>query len=109
AYAYSYGYEQFINEMNGFAQEIGMKNTSFQDSSGLSPQNVSNATDLFTLARYLYKSEKDILDISHTPVYDLEENGDHVAHHFVNINPFSSNPNFIGGKTGRTDEAKESM
>jgi D-alanyl-D-alanine carboxypeptidase len=109
AYAYTYGYEKFIEEMNAFAKEIGMDNTSFEDASGLSPRNVSNAEDLFALSRYLYASEQDILDISKKTKETIKESADHVSHTFVNINPFSKNPNFIGGKTGRTDQAKESM
>ncbi len=109
AYAQSFGYQEFMEEMNGFAKEIGLEHTSFRDASGLSPYNVSNATDLFTLSRYLYGHEKDILKISKTTEYDLATTSDHDSHHFVNINPYSAYSSFVGGKTGRTDEAKESM
>lgn len=109
AFAHSYGYTDFIDQMNAFAKEIGMSKTSFRDASGLSAGNVSNAKDLFTLAKYMYASEKDILDISKTAIMNLDKSEEHLAHHFVNINPFSKNPNFFGGKTGRTDEARESM
>lgn len=100
---------KFIEQMNAFAQEIGMKNTYFKDSSGLSSQNVSNATDLLTLSSFLYKNEKDILDISKTKEYDIATTTEHGLHHLVNINPFSTYPSFAGGKTGRTTEAKEAM
>lgn len=109
AFAETYGYDNFINEMNAFAQEIGMENTSFKDPSGLSPQNISNANDLFTLSRYLYKSEKDILDISKTKEKDFATTTDHGSHHLLNINPYFNYPSFLGGKTGRTESAKEAM
>lgn len=108
-FAQSYGYEKFMNEMNGFAQEIGMHNTSFQDSSGLSPYNFSSANDLFTLARYLYTSEISILEVSRTQVVELATTTEHSGHTWININPFTSREDFIGGKTGRTTEAKEAM
>ncbi len=109
AYARSFGYQDFMEEMNAFAKEIGLDKTSFADASGLSPHNVSNARDLFALARYLYKQEKDLLNISRTNEFDLATTSEHQGHHFANINPYSSYSSFIGGKTGRTDEAKESM
>jgi D-alanyl-D-alanine carboxypeptidase len=109
AFAQSYGYTDFMNEMNGFAQEIGMSNTSFKDASGLSARNISSALDLFTLSRYLYKSEKDILDISKTGEIILATTTDHGAHRLVNINPYSVYSEFAGGKTGRTREAREVM
>jgi D-alanyl-D-alanine endopeptidase (penicillin-binding protein 7) len=109
AFAQSYGYGPFMEQMNGFAQEIGMKKTYFKDSSGLSPLNISSVNDLFVLSRYLYKSESDILKISRTETLDLATTTEHGSHHFVNINPFSNDPDFIGGKTGRTDFAKEAM
>ncbi len=99
----------FMTEMNGFAGEIGMRSTKFNDSSGLSPLNVSNVQDLFVLAKYLYTSEPDILKISNTQEIDFATTTEHGSHHLVNINPFSSYNEFIGGKTGRTSEARETM
>jgi hypothetical protein len=34
---------------------------------------------------------------------------EHAAHLWKSINPFPYDPHFMGGKTGRTIEAKESM
>jgi D-alanyl-D-alanine carboxypeptidase len=109
AFSETFGMEKFMEQMNGFAKEIGMHNTHFGDSSGLSPQNVSSASDLFNLSRYLYNSEKDILEISRTKVFELATTTDHGSHHFVNINPYVNSRDFLGGKTGRTNEAKEAM
>ncbi len=109
AYAQSFGSEKFMVQMNDFANEIGMKNTYFKDSSGLSPINKSSAKDLFILAQYLYKNEKRILDITRNKEMELSATGEHGAHKFVNINPYSNYKDFIGGKTGRTEWAKETM
>lgn len=109
AYEQSFGSRDFMEQMNAFTKEIGMKSTLFKDSSGLSPQNVSNAEDLLVLARYLYKSEKDILEISRTKEITLATTTDHGYHLWKNINPFSNYAGFMGGKTGRTEWAKESM
>ncbi len=109
AFAEVYGEEVFIVEMNAFAQEIGMYKTQFKDPSGLSSANISNASDLFTLARYLYENESDLLKISNTKEIVFATTTEHGAHHFKNINPYVYYSGFIGGKTGRTNEAKESM
>lgn len=109
AFAEVYGEEAFIVEMNAFAQEIGMYKTQFKDPSGLSSANISNASDLFTLARYLYENESDLLKISNTKEIVFATTTEHGAHHFKNINPYVHYSGFIGGKTGRTNEAKESM
>ena len=34
---------------------------------------------------------------------------EHGAHDFVSIHPFVNDPRFIGGKTGHTDEAADTM
>lgn len=109
AFALSFEYEKFMEQMNAFAREIGMSNTSFEDPSGLSPLNVSNADDLFILSKYLYKSEKDILDISKTTDKTLDGDQYKMSNHFTNIHPYAGRGDFMGGKTGRTSEAKESM
>lgn len=49
--------QDFVNEMNMQAKRWGLKNTHFVDSSGLSPLNVSSASDYSRLAMYA----------SHTP------------------------------------------
>lgn len=43
---YPGGRAEFINEMNDHARRLGMKNTHFDDASGLSNKNVSTAEDI---------------------------------------------------------------
>lgn len=109
ALALSFGYEKFIKCMNDFAIEIGITSTSFKDASGLSSLNVSTVKDLFTLSKYYYSNEKDLLGITRQKDVELATTTDHGYHHFFSINPFVFYQPFIGGKTGRTDEALESM
>ncbi len=108
AIAESYGYDDFIYEMNSIVYEIGMENTSFSDPSGLSYMNKSNAEDLFVLAKYIFNYDKPILNIT-KKVDMITSTTGHGEQVYKNINPFSLESNFIGGKTGRTNEAKESM
>lgn len=46
AETYPGGYQQFINEMNVAAIELGMKNTRYADATGLLGTNISNADDI---------------------------------------------------------------
>lgn len=109
AFAESLGYEEFVSLMNSFAKELGLNNSSFRDASGLSSLNISNANDLFLLAKYIFQNEKELLSKTRLPEMTLATTTDHNFHHFVSINPFTPYEPFIGGKTGRTREAKESM
>jgi D-alanyl-D-alanine carboxypeptidase len=109
AIAESYGYEDFMEKMNSIANELGMVSTSFKDPIGLSYENISNANDLFTLVKYAYYNQRPIFDITKKIDMTLSSTTDHIEHNYKNINPLASDPNFIGGKTGRTTEARESM
>lgn len=109
AIAQSYGYDSFIQEMNAFVAGLGMNSTSFKDASGLNPGNDSNARDLFLLSRYIYAKEMPLLNLTRQTTYSVATTTDHGAHTWHTINPFPLDPHFLGGKTGRTTEAKESM
>lgn len=109
AYAQSYGYPEFIAKMNAYVTGLGMNSTSFRDPSGLSSGNISNARDLLLLAQYIYASEKPLLDITRQVKVSVASTTEHGSHTWNTINPFPLDPHFIGGKTGRTIEAKESM
>jgi len=100
---------KFLELMSSYAWEIGMPSTYFADPSGLSPQNQSTAEDFFALARYLYKSRPDILAITRTVSTSTATTTDHGAHDFASIHPFVTDPDFLGGKTGHTPEAGDTM
>jgi D-alanyl-D-alanine endopeptidase (penicillin-binding protein 7) len=99
----------FLESMSSYAWEVGMPSSYFADASGLSPQNAASARDMLALARYLHSSRQDILQITRTPMSAVGTTTDHGSHTFVSTHPFVSDPNFLGGKTGRTPEAGETM
>ncbi len=109
AQSFTGGYNSFLYQMNSFVNELGMNSTSFKDASGLSSGNISNASDLFILSRYIYNNEKDLLALTKNYTVSLASTTEHAGHTYKAIDPFVLDPNFIGGKTGRTIEAKESM
>ena len=101
--------DRFMELMSSYAWEIGMPNSYFADPSGLSSKNVASAGDLVALAEYLLTYRKDILEITRNKTRDVSTTTDHDSHVFVSTHPFVDDPRFIGGKTGRTPEAGETM
>jgi D-alanyl-D-alanine carboxypeptidase (penicillin-binding protein 5/6) len=99
------GQAQFMNEMNGRAVQWGMTDTYFSDPSGISAANESSAHDLLILAQHVYRDYPGILALTDTPVTTITElnSGRMIA--VRSINTFVGQPNFIGGKTGNTDQA----
>lgn len=100
---------KFLELMSGYSWEIGMPSTYFADPSGVNPKNIASARDLFALAKYLYNSRSDILSITRTVGTDIGTTTEHDSHLFVSTHPFSADPRFLGGKTGRTPEAGDTM
>lgn len=96
------GREQFLTQMNVEAGKLGMKNTHYEDPSGLSSHNTSSAYDLFLLSQYLFKQKAFVWNITLVPYYSAQ------GHSWKNISQFLKVPGYFGGKSGQTDEAKQS-
>ena len=102
------GEKYFISLMNEKAEALGMSKTNFVDVSGKSPENVSSVEDLFALAKYLYNNRSFIFKMS---AGDLDRSiyGSSTWKDLENFNVFAENPEFVGGKVGLTEEAKNTM
>ncbi|MBP6858403.1 MAG: D-alanyl-D-alanine carboxypeptidase [Candidatus Pacebacteria bacterium] len=99
----------FLEQMKGYSWEIGMPGSFFADPSGVSPQNAATAYDIFALAGYLVNYRPDILAITRIPRKELATTTDHGYHLIESTHPFVNDTRFVGGKTGRTPEAGETM
>ncbi|MEX0931142.1 MAG: serine hydrolase [Candidatus Paceibacterota bacterium] len=97
------GYDAFLSEMNSTAKKIGMRTTHFSDPSGVSSGNTSTAEDIFSLIQYLYNNERDILNITRLPSKET------LTYHWENNNRFVHLENYLGGKTGETTAAKQTL
>lgn len=97
------GREKFLDYMNAEADFLGMKNTRYEDPSGLSEHNVSSADDLGLLIQYIYTNYPELVDITKTRSY---RSG---AHTWYNNSVFSSDAKYLGGKNGYTDEARYTL
>ncbi len=89
----------FMLDMNAKAKLLDMKETSFEDPSGLSKNNVSSANDLFKLVQYINKYRSYILDISKEKSYRIDKKV------WYSNSKFRNDKNYLGGKNGYTDEA----
>ena len=98
------GVTDFIQEMNQKADDLGLKNTYFMNSTGLSPENIeqlpnsSSCQDLICLSQYILKEHPLIFEFSSEKSYYEIKNG------FSKLS-IPETQTIIGGKTGYTDEA----
>lgn len=100
--------EKFVKEMNQKALKIGMKNSLFNNPSGLDEEdgNYSSAYDMALLMREALKY-KDFRIITSTKKYKLQTN--YKTYIWTNKNKLLSNDFIIGGKTGYTKKAGRTL
>ncbi|MFH1246556.1 MAG: L,D-transpeptidase family protein [Candidatus Liptonbacteria bacterium] len=108
AIAQSLGRERFINLMNSKAKAIGMSHSVFTDPAGREAGNVSSAEDLFALAKYLYNNRSFILKMSAGDA-PINVYGPSAFTNLDNFNVFAADPDFVGGKVGMSEAAKETI
>lgn len=101
--ATQHGQENFVNAMNDKARELEMRQTSFFDASGLSFLNQSTVTDLYKLVNYI--------TLKHPQVFQWSREKELMIGglKYTNINKFVGRKDFLGGKTGYTDEASGNL
>ena len=106
AHSYPGGSDNFVKAMNDKAISLGMHKTRFVDSSGLSPQNQSSASDLakmvFAAAKY-----REIREYSTTPNYTANFKSPRYRLGYSNTNPLvhRNSWNISITKTGYIHEA----
>ncbi len=98
-----YKRDEFLYKMNLATRNLDLKNTYFNDPSGLSKENTSNANDLFKFTGYLFKNHPEILNISKTRSFN---NGRKI---WYSINQFLREDGYMGGKSGFTIPAKQTV
>lgn len=96
------GEQKFVGLMNRKAKNLGLQNTFFADSTGLSDQNISTASDLTKLAEYILNNYPKIADISRAEEFYVPGFGK-----VSNTNQLLGEiPDIICSKTGFTIAAK---
>ncbi|MDE2144851.1 MAG: D-alanyl-D-alanine carboxypeptidase [Patescibacteria group bacterium] len=109
AIADTYGTPQFIAAMNAKAKSLGMNETNYADSVGLSNQSAGTIADMAKLVSYLWSSNKSILDTTTITTGYVQPENSNVKHFIINIDQLSGHPDFLGGKTGTTPDAKDNI
>ncbi|MCA9366125.1 D-alanyl-D-alanine carboxypeptidase [Candidatus Kaiserbacteria bacterium] len=87
---------ELVDEMNAYANHLGLTATTFADTSGLSDDNVSSASDLRTVLRDMYEHSRQLIAITTLPAYYSLDNG------WLNNSPYIDIPEYRGGKHGYT-------
>lgn len=100
------GYDAFIQAMNAKARELGMENTHFVDSSGLSDANVSTASDLAKMLSAAYRYPQ-IRQASTASKHDVWFTQPGYSLYYANTNPLvrSSRWDVLLSKTGYLTDA----
>ena len=91
----------FIRAMNLVSEQNNLENTSFQDPTGLSQNNVSTARDLFKFMRVTKDSYPQVVGISQLSNKTIDN------YTWYNINKATRFSEFRGGKTGFTNTARQ--
>jgi D-alanyl-D-alanine carboxypeptidase len=99
ALARSYGRKKFVQAMNDFTQYIGAYRTYFADPSGLSPANVSTASDLALILDWIRVNDPDVILLTSTKSVTIR------THTWVNPTHFLNLSNYVGGKNGYIPES----
>lgn len=98
-----------VYQMNKRAVNLGMKDTNFDDTSGISAKNTSTAKDLVALLTYAYQYDK-IREISGLTKYDLtvvdkKNKEKHIPVNNTNLNLMTKYDIIEVSKTGTTNAA----
>ncbi len=112
ALSYFIGPQRFIDLMNQKGRSLGMNDSIFADSSGISPVSAASAKNLFSLSKYLYFNRNFVLKLSNNAV----ENSAYGAPKFSGLSNFNKPKNnsqvwkdFVGGKIGLTQASKQTI
>lgn len=103
------GPEPFLALIKEKLAALGMRQTFVGDSTGLSDENRSTATDLVKLVAYIAKRHPDILSWSRLTSILVQPVNGATTRTITNINPLASSSAFLGGKTGTSPAALENL
>lgn len=103
AIALHFGRNVFMQKMNEKAKDLEIKKTHFEDPSGLSPGNESTPADLFKLVQHIKEKNSDLLKIT------TEKSFKNKKHAWFSNSQFLRKEGYLGGKSGYTDEALQTV
>jgi D-alanyl-D-alanine carboxypeptidase len=98
-----FGRDTFIKKMNQTAAKLDLSKTVFKDPSGLSSLNQSTVSNLFKLTGYINQKNPDLFQITTKRSYSNKK------HNWSNTNQFLHEEGYLGGKSGYTDPALQTV
>ena len=105
AVARTHGYDEFIEAMNVKTERWGLKDTNFDDPSGLSVSNQSTLFDLKRIIEAIYEAYPEIFEMTTESGWTIYDSANDTFSRVETTNDFVGRDDFLGGKTGYTDEA----
>lgn len=101
----------FVGLMNEFARKNNLSDTHFANPAGIDDKdNYSTAADVIKLSGILLKERPEIFEITSVPEANVNSVDGKHSHFIKNTNKLIGRlPGIVGGKTGYTDEAGESL
>lgn len=107
---YPGGFASFVADMNKEAENLGLKDTHFDNPAGFdSPNHFSSAANMAVISQVALK-QADLAKIFATKETDILSLDKKYGHHLINLNKLlSSVSGVLGIKTGTTDLAKENL
>ncbi|MBI2514579.1 D-alanyl-D-alanine carboxypeptidase [Candidatus Wolfebacteria bacterium] len=109
AIAESFGEKNFIDAMQAKATELLMLDTTFTEPAGLSYLNQSTVANLVKLVKYIREQHPEFLKISRRKETVITELNAKKTRRLLNVDRFAGEEDFLGGKTGYTDEAERNL
>lgn len=103
------GVRNFLELMRSYAFDLGLNQTTFTDSPGLSVLSQSTLVDLAKLSEYVFDTWPIIFEISTLKATTITELVSRTTRVLKNNNKFAGSYDFIGGKTGYTEEAQGNL
>ena len=84
--------DTFLKKMNQEAENLKMSLTTYEDPSGLSPNNQSTVSDMFKLVGYINKKNPELLEITTKRSFSNKK------HSWSNISQFLRKEGYLGAK-----------
>jgi D-alanyl-D-alanine endopeptidase (penicillin-binding protein 7) len=109
ALEYSVGPDEFVKMMMDKIRSLNMTQTVVYDASGLNDSNQSTASDILILLKYILENVPEILNYTRLSSLPVQPVNSERSHTVTNIDPLSSRTDFLGGKTGTSDAAKQNL
>ncbi len=106
---YSGGRNEFVRMLNKKTRELGMNDTLFYDASGLSDLNISTATDLLILMKYIIERHPEIFGWTRMNSFLVQPLNNPKTRTVTSIIPFLDDRNFLGGKTGTIESSHQNF